>query len=464
MNPGQEFLLILILIIIAIFFISFLLYLSIRRRRDDYVKLIERVIVDHMDSHEIQTTSVDRLKDLVTLKPGGVYNADSSKYVLHSDDKTNSSSGTENMDLRVLLQLCGEVDYIFFMDRKGEYLESYISRSEDTRSRKDLFNLLQHDLHLKRYITKEAMRIILRKGFPHSLENGCILDIDWFLYLVMDHKLPNFPIPRVVPKYISPRSSSSSSESKIPKIIYQSFEYYAVPQSFYSGVETWIELNPEFEYRYFNNSERRRFIRDHFDKEILEAYDSLIPGAYQCDLWRLCALYLTGGYYVDVKMGAIVPISEINIEDKDVELIIVKECPQEKEGIFNAFMAATPNNPLIWKNIQELVRRVKRREYGKSGLWPTGPMCTWSAMAKDLDVKTHLSLQDGVRTYHLQELEIDMKILIMEHHREKQRVYCHDKELIKTRNDPSSDDHSMLRDICGIGKYGELWKERRIYL
>ena len=43
------------------------------------------------------------------------------------------------------------------------------------------------------------------------------------------------------------------------------------------------------------------FIKSHFSKRVLYAYDKLIPGAFKADLWRYCIIYINGGIYIDIK-------------------------------------------------------------------------------------------------------------------------------------------------------------------
>ena len=67
-------------------------------------------------------------------------------------------------------------------------------------------------------------------------------------------------------------------------------------------MSTWIDKNPDWEYHFFDKTARRDFIKDHFPKKVLDAYDTLIPGAYKADLWRYCVLYVNGGVYADCKL------------------------------------------------------------------------------------------------------------------------------------------------------------------
>jgi mannosyltransferase OCH1-like enzyme len=59
--------------------------------------------------------------------------------------------------------------------------------------------------------------------------------------------------------------------------------------------------NPEFEYHFYDDNQCREYIKDNFNKDVLHAFDKLIPGAFKADLWRYCILYKKGGIYLDIK-------------------------------------------------------------------------------------------------------------------------------------------------------------------
>jgi len=105
---------------------------------------------------------------------------------------------------------------------------------------------------------------------------------------------------------------------KIPKVIIQTQEEYKET----NAVSSLKGLNPEYEYRFFNNTECRHFIKENFDKDVLEAYDILIPTAFKADLFRYCYLYKNGGCYFDFKVIARVPLRDI-IKQEDEFLICV---------------------------------------------------------------------------------------------------------------------------------------------
>ncbi len=67
-------------------------------------------------------------------------------------------------------------------------------------------------------------------------------------------------------------------------------------------------LYPAAEYRLWDGHALRRMIAEHFEPQVLAAFDRLRPYAYKADLARYCLLYVFGGLYIDL---AIRPIDAI---------------------------------------------------------------------------------------------------------------------------------------------------------
>ena len=89
--------------------------------------------------------------------------------------------------------------------------------------------------------------------------------------------------------------------SVIPLDIYQTWFTKDLPPKMRERVELLKIQNPRFNHHLFDDNDCREFIKTHFQPDVLEAYDTLIPGAYKADLWRLCVLFINGGIYVDIK-------------------------------------------------------------------------------------------------------------------------------------------------------------------
>jgi mannosyltransferase OCH1-like enzyme len=167
----------------------------------------------------------------------------------------------------------------------------------------------------------------------------------------------------------------SFTDSVIPLKIFQTWNTKDLPIHMRMNCETLQKQNPQFEYYLFDDQECLEFIQSHFKKEVVDAYERLIPGAYKADLWRYCVLYIYGGIYLDMKMRCVGDFRLIELTKKEH---YVKDRPQvafmkNHIGIYNAVMIQKPKNPLMMDCILEVVKHVENEEYGYSALYPTGP-------------------------------------------------------------------------------------------
>jgi len=111
-----------------------------------------------------------------------------------------------------------------------------------------------------------------------------------------------------------------------------------------------------------------------FPKEVLIAYDSLIPGAYKADLWRLCMLYIHGGIYLDIKIKFCNGFTLYNFLDKEYFAnggYIHNE--KRRIGIYNAFIICKKENPILLNSIIHIVFNVVKKFYGITPYCITGP-------------------------------------------------------------------------------------------
>jgi mannosyltransferase OCH1-like enzyme len=160
------------------------------------------------------------------------------------------------------------------------------------------------------------------------------------------------------------------SKQKIPKKIIQTSrtnKYNSLLH--YNAVQTFIELNPEYEYYFFTDIECREFIKNNFEEELLYTYDMLLPGAYKADLFRYCYLYINGGCYFDNKAILRIPLRDII--EKDFSNIYCKD--NAEDLMFNAVIMTDKLSEDLRKSYEEVVQNVKSRFYGITPLDPTGP-------------------------------------------------------------------------------------------
>ena len=89
--------------------------------------------------------------------------------------------------------------------------------------------------------------------------------------------------------------------SRIPLHVYQTWSTKQLPPKMKQCVDLLASANPQFQFSLFDDDECADFIRNNFEEDVYQAYQTLVPGAFKADLWRYCVLYINGGIYLDIK-------------------------------------------------------------------------------------------------------------------------------------------------------------------
>jgi mannosyltransferase OCH1-like enzyme len=221
----------------------------------------------------------------------------------------------------------------------------------------------------------------------------------------------------------------------IPLNIYQTWHTKNLPVLMYNTISKVKYNNPAFTYYLFDDEDCRRFIKNNFDTEILNAYDSLVPGAYKADLWRYCVLYKNGGIYLDVKYLPVNNFKFINLTESEHWVLDV-----DKNGIYNALIVCKPKNPILFAAINKIVQNVKDKFYGSGPLEPTGPKLL-SHFFTD-EQKSNLDMyHDYYKTY------------------ENRYIYFNNYIILKSYKGYINEHNSNKK----VEYYGKLWVKRQIY-
>jgi mannosyltransferase OCH1-like enzyme len=163
-------------------------------------------------------------------------------------------------------------------------------------------------------------------------------------------------------------NTKESYNSVIPLKLYTSWHTKNLPLYMKANFKLLVETNPEFDTYIYDDADCREFIEKNFDRDVLFAYDSLIPYAYKADLWRLCILFINGGIYLDIKFKCVNGFKFIALTEK--EYFVRDRNPIDT---INGLIVCKPNNNILCECINKIVKNVKNKHYGMNSLEPTGP-------------------------------------------------------------------------------------------
>jgi hypothetical protein len=242
------------------------------------------------------------------------------------------------------------------------------------RDKINILNNIEYDIHkfiiVGQYIDDKTCRFIIRNM------NSCF---GWSedLKIIIDNKELNLGKSETNTKEITFVSDSILfipnnnyfCDQKIPKIIVQTTEKNLFTQLHYNTIMSFVDLNPEYTYMYFDSYDRRKFIKENYDKEVLNSYDILIPGAYQSDLFRICFLYKYGGCYFDCKNICKLPLNQIILKH-ETEII----CEDRNKNFnCNGILISEAQNPFLKDYINKIIHNCNHKIFGVNSIDITGP-------------------------------------------------------------------------------------------
>jgi hypothetical protein len=206
---------------------------------------------------------------------------------------------------------------------------------------------------------------------------------------------------------------------KIPKLIFQTVPNKNINNLLHhNSIMTFIELNPEYEYKIFDDDDIRFFIKNNFDENTLNAFDLIVSGAFRADFFRYCYLYINGGCYFDCKQILRKPLR--NIINKNSTLILCKDIDI---GYFNAVMMSVKNDNKILEAIEMVKKKIynfnsyynihdKNFGHARNILSFTGPVLLHEVLSGKIDNNSNVLLQHKNKKYlfhEYQQLCIDYK-------------------------------------------------------
>lgn len=177
-------------------------------------------------------------------------------------------------------------------------------------------------------------------------------------------------------------TQNTMRDAVIPRKIVQTWKSRKVSKKMGYTVEAIQQLNPEYDYKFYDDLEARAFIETHFNDYVLLAYDILTSGTYRADLFRYCYLYKYGGIYIDTKTVPQQPI--YTIISYNIPLVLIDEL--FPEGICTIFLATPPENPLYKDIIYYTVKNILQKNKGTDYWDMSGPRLFGKVLCKSLNL------------------------------------------------------------------------------
>jgi alpha 1,6-mannosyltransferase len=172
----------------------------------------------------------------------------------------------------------------------------------------------------------------------------------------------------------------------IPKIIWQTYKdsFDKLQPYMIDAVNTWKNLNPEFEYRYMDDEAAAEFILNEYGKEWHNIFINFPVGVMRGDLWRYMIIYKYGGVYTDLDTECLKPID--TWLNQDYNMIV---CPETDINLCQWTFAASPGNPILKSVLDTIKEKLKNPEFGSPHFVHnhTGPSIWTKGILKALDIK-----------------------------------------------------------------------------
>ena len=238
--------------------------------------------------------------------------------------------------------------------------------------------------------------------------------------------------------------------SKIPNLVVQTWKDNYVTPGMFAAQQTWISNNPKFNYMFFSDEDSIPDIRN-YSEDALTAYNTLRPGAFKADLWRIISLYKRGGVYADSDM--ICKSSLLNIL-RDYDLVLCRDT--SNVTFYNAFIGCRKKMDLMRDVVEHIISNVLQKRYDIDLFAVTGPRAftkvIYDYYPELFDAKTNY-IQPG--SYNIR----NCKILIL-YHKGDETVRDARHNIILHTKYPGYDNEKVG---SGSNNYGYMWKHRLVY-
>jgi hypothetical protein len=208
---------------------------------------------------------------------------------------------------------------------------------------------------------------------------------------------------------------------EIPRIIHQTFRSRLLPREIEKNIEKIKRMNPQWEYRFYDDNDVLDFIRSNYDSRVLDYFNRIDPlyGASRSDLFRYLLMYKCGGVYIDIKSSFNKPLSDVLVKSDQYLLSnwrnrkgesfegagMHNELKDIKNGEFQQWhIVAAPGHPFLKAVIENVFRNIDTYSPILHGVGRMGVLRVSGPIAYTLAIAPWLHLQK----YRLVDSQFDL--------------------------------------------------------
>ena len=322
-------------------------------------------------------------------------------FVRHTDKiNTDAMNVLDNNNFDIHFKVSIDTNQMINEINKSSYILINYNDNQDLNTGRSCSGSMQLALSTlcKPIIAKTANKYL-------QIENALEFDIDSDEPINIDDEIDFKAIEQERNKYVNKFESYMENKkvkkSNIPKKLFQTWETTNIEPEFQKIIDKWKEFNPDYEYIFHDSEQRLKFIQENFEENVVIAYNKIIPGAYKCDLWRYCVLYIYGGFYTDIDtlcMGKLNDLTSDNI-DFIVPIDLNLNPVEGLHNLFNTFIAAIPKSQILLDAINMIVFNVENNNIPESKLDFSGPGMLGRAVNKFLKLEQASSFKgkEGIK-------------------------------------------------------------------
>jgi mannosyltransferase OCH1-like enzyme len=133
------------------------------------------------------------------------------------------------------------------------------------------------------------------------------------------------------------------------------------------------EAFPQCDYKLWRVTDASTFIADHYNDDVLDAFNRLKPYAYKADLFKYCILQTLGGWYIDAGVALIKSPAPLFGSQYNPDFVLFRSTGKW-DAPWNcslAFVYAEPGHPVFTTAINLVIHNCRNNFYGENPLSPT---------------------------------------------------------------------------------------------